>query len=160
MGWKSFNDNIFHFLLKEFYIKPTQIFSDNINLFFCSFFALSFKFASSPRVAGNFYLPETKLRLAIKLWSDMRNFVSFFLFAITVVFSNLLLSKITINLHLFTYTRLKIYTPYSAFSSIFHFRSLYPNRYNTSCNIIHILHYLRPFQVLSVAKQLMLSLYC
>jgi hypothetical protein len=66
-------------------------------------------------MTANLYIPETKLRLAIKLWSDMRNFVSFFLFAITVVFSNLLLSKITINLHLFTYTRLEIYTPSSAF---------------------------------------------
>jgi hypothetical protein len=66
-------------------------------------------------ITANLYIPETKLRLAIKLWSDMRNFVSFFLFAITVVFSNLLLSKITINLHLFTYTRLEIYTPSSAF---------------------------------------------
>ena len=57
------------------------------------------------------------------------------LFAITDVFSNLLLSKITINLHLFTYTRLKIYTPYSAFSSIFHFRSLYPNPINSKINL-------------------------
>ena len=86
-------------------------------------------------LAPNLYIPETKLRLAIQLWSDMRNFVSFFLFAITVVFSNLLLSKITINLHLFTYTRLKIYTPYSAFSSIFHFRSLYPNPINSKINL-------------------------
>ena len=73
------------------------------------------------------------------------------LFAITDVFSNLLLSKIIINPHIFTYTRLEIYTPSSAFSTVFHFRSLYPNRYKTSCNITHILHYLRPFQVLSVA---------
>ena len=73
------------------------------------------------------------------------------LFAITDVFSNLLLSKIIINPHIFTYTRLEIYTPSSAFSTVFDFRSLYPNRYKTSCNITHILHYLRPFQVLSVA---------
>jgi len=38
---------------------------------------------------------------------------------------------------------------------------LYPNRYKTSYNITHILHYLRPFQVLSVAlaKQFLLSPY-
>jgi len=70
--------------------------------------------------------------------------------------------KITIYLHIFTYTCLEIYTPSSAFSPIFHFRSLYPNRYKTSCNITLILHNFRPFQVLSVAlaKQFPLSLYC
>ena len=41
---------------------------------------------SGLRVADNLYVPETKLRLAILKWSDMRKFVSFFLFAITVVF--------------------------------------------------------------------------
>jgi hypothetical protein len=87
----------------------------SVSIFICLIITLVFGLTVCHTVATNLYIPETKLRLAIKLWSDMRNFVSFFLFAITVVFSNLLLSKITINLHLFTYTRLEIYTPSSAF---------------------------------------------
>ena len=51
-----------------------------------------------------------------------------------------------------------LHTPISLFP-IIHFRSLYPNRYKTSCNITHIIDYLRPFQVVSVvlAKQFLSS---
>jgi hypothetical protein len=81
----------------------------------------------------------------------MRNFISFYSFCNYGCILKLIAPKNN-NLSPFIYcTYLEIYTPSSAFFSIIHFRSLYPNRYKTSYNITLILHYLRPFKMLSVA---------